>query len=215
MTPSPSPSPPPPPPLAPDCPGRGGPPASGHATPNQARGERDRRPPGKKTSQTAQGTEAGNAEGHGPHGRALLAPRTGTTRGAGATPSRAGRKGADAVRARAHTHKGHAGNTRSATAPSPRNAQTAWNGVPAGEGKGRPDRMTHHTQRGKRGVGGGEREGHNTRHRPQPPGPAAGAAHTPTGHCTRQRSCGAPSHAPALRLGRFRAGPRRSCSYGC
>ena len=31
----------------------------------------------------------------------------------------------------AHTHKGHAGNTRRATGPSPRTAQTAWNGVPA------------------------------------------------------------------------------------
>ena len=32
----------------------------------------------------------------------------------------------------------------------PRNAQTAWNGVPAGEDKGHPDETTRHTQRGER-----------------------------------------------------------------
>ena len=60
--------------------------------------------PPPKVSQIAHGTEAGHAEGHGPRGTALPVPCTGTMRGARATPTRGGRKGADAARARAHTH---------------------------------------------------------------------------------------------------------------
>ena len=71
--------------------------------------------------------------------------------------------------ASAHTHKGHAGKTRRATGPSPRNAQTAWNGVPASEDKGHPDGTARHTQRRKRGAARGKRERHNDRHRPQTP----------------------------------------------
>ena len=71
--------------------------------------------------------------------------------------------------ASAHTRKGHAGTTRRATGPSARNAQTAWNGVPASEGKGHPDGTARHTQRGTRGAGRGKRERHNTRYRPEPP----------------------------------------------
>ena len=93
--------------------------------------------------------------------------------------------------ASAHTRKGHAGTTRGATGPSSRNAQTAWNGVPASEGKGHPDETTRHTQRGTRGAGRGKRERHNTRYRPKPSEPAASAAHTRTGQCTRQGSSGA------------------------
>ena len=71
--------------------------------------------------------------------------------------------------ASAHTHKGHAGNSRRATGPSSRNAQTAWNGVPASEGKGHPDGTARHTQRGTRGAGRGKRGSLNksrmTKHR--------------------------------------------------
>ena len=112
-----------------------------------------------------------------------------------------GRRGS----ASAQKHKEHAGNTRRATGPSPRNAQTAWNGVPASEGKGHPHGTACHTQRRTRGAGRGERGRHNTRHRPEPPEPAASAAHTPPGHCTRQGSSGAPP-----RLGSLRASPRGS-----
>ena len=115
--------------------------------------------------------------------------------------------------ASAHTRKGHAGTTRRATGSSSRNAQTAWNGVPASEGKGHPDETTRHKQRGTRGAGRGKRERHNTRYRPEPPEPAASAAHTPAGHCTRQGSSGALRHAPAPRLGSLRASPRR-CPSG-
>ena len=117
-----------------------------------------------------------------------------------------GRRGS----ASAHTRKGHAGTTRRATGPSSRNAQTAWNGVPASEGKGHPDRTPRHTQRGTRGAGRGKRERHKTRYRPKPPKPAASATHTRTGHCTRQGSSGALRHAPTPRLGSLRASPRGS-----
>ena len=117
-----------------------------------------------------------------------------------------GRRGS----ASAHTHKGHAGNARRATGPSSRNAQTAWNGVPASEGKGNPDETARHTQRGTRGAGRGKRERHNTRYRPEPPELAASAAHTRTGYCTRQGSSGALRHAPTPRLGSHRASPRGS-----
>ena len=100
--------------------------------------------------------------------------------------------------------------TRRATGPSSRNAQTAWNGVPACEVKGDPDGSAHHRQRGTRGAGRGKRERPNTRYRPEPPEPAASAAHTPTGHCTRQGSSGALRHAPTPRLGSFRASQRGS-----
>ena len=112
--------------------------------------------------------------------------------------------------ASAHTRRGHAGTTRRATGPSSRNAQTAWNGVPASEGKVHPDGTARHKQRGTRGAGRGKRERHNTRYRPEPPEPAASAAHTRTGHCTRPGSSGALRHAPAPRLGSLRASPRVS-----
>ena len=110
----------------------------------------------------------------------------------------------------AHTRKGHTGTARRATGPSSRNAQTAWNGVPAIEGKGTPDRTARHTQRGTRGAGRGKRERHNTRYRPELPEPAVSAAHTRTGHCTRQGTSGALRHAPTPRLGSLRASPRGS-----
>ena len=112
--------------------------------------------------------------------------------------------------ASARTRKEHAGNTRKATKPSPRNAQTAWNGVPTSEDKGQPDRTLRHTQRGNRGAGGGGQRGrHKARHRPQPPGTGCERPHTRPGHCTRQGSSGAPRHAPNPRLGSLRASPRR------
>ena len=109
-----------------------------------------------------------------------------------------------------HTRKGHAGTTRRATRPSSRTAQTAWNGVPASEGKGHPDGTARHTQRGPCGAGRGKRERHNTRYGPEPPEPSASAAHTRTGHSTRQGSSGALRHAQTPRLGSLRASPRGS-----
>ena len=177
-------------------------------TPSQVGGNRERTAP-PQARQTEQGTGAGHAEGHGPRGTPLPAPSAGTTRGAHATPPRGGGSGRRGS-ASAHTRKGHAGTTRRATGPSARNAQTACNGVPASEGKGHPDWTARHTQRGTRGAGRGKRERHNTRYRPEPHEPAASAAHTQTGHCTRQGSSGAQRHAPTPRLGSLRASPRGS-----
>ena len=126
------------------------------------------------------------------------------------TPHHPGGGGADAAGARAHTHAKGTRGLRRATGPSSRNAQTAWNGVPASEGKGHPDGTARHTQRGTRGAGRGKRERHNTRYRPEPPELAASAAHTQTGHCTRQGSSGALRHAPTPRLDSLRASPRGS-----
>ena len=200
--------------MTPDAPRNGrrhpsrGRPAATPTTPNQVGGNRDRTAP-PKARQTEQGTGAGHAEGHGPRGTALPAPSAGTTRGAHATQPRGG-GGGHRESASAHTRKGHAGTTRRATGPSARNAQTAWNGVPASEGKGHPDRMARHTQRGTRGAGRGKRERHNTRYRPEPPEPAASAAHTQTWHCTSQGSSGAQRHAPTPKLGSLCDSPRGS-----
>ena len=147
-------------------------------TPSQVGGNRDRTAP-PQANQTDRGTGAGHAEGDGPRGTALPAPSAGTTRDAHATPPRgggSGRRGSGS----AYTHKGHTGTTRRATRPSARNAQTAWNGVPASEGRGHPDGTARHTQRGTSGAGRGKRERHNTRYRPEPPEPAADAPHTQT-----------------------------------
>ena len=176
--------------------------------PKPSRGEPGRTAP-PQAQQAEQGTGAGHAEAHGPLGTALPAPSAGTARGAHATPPRGG-GGGRRESTSAHKRKGHAGTTRRATGPSTRKAQTAWNGVPASEGKGHPDGTARHTQRGTRGAGRGKRERHNTRHRPEPPKPAASAAHTRTGRCTRQGSSGAQRHAPTPRLGSLRASPRGS-----
>ena len=117
--------------------------------------------------------------------------------------------GALTPREREHTHTQRTrGENRRANGPSPWNAQTAWNGVPASEGKGHRDGTARHTQRRTRGAGRGKRGRYDTRHRPEPPEPAASAAHTRPGHCTRQGSSGAPRRAPAPRLGSVRASPR-------
>ena len=155
-------------------PGRDGsprphPPRGERAAPSHVGGYRTRPPP-PKASQTEHATEAGHQEGHGPIGTALPAPSTGTARGARATPTPGGGGGRGRREsASAHIHKRHTGKTRRAPGPSPRNAPTAWNSVPASEDKGHPDGTARHTQRRKRGAGRGKRGRHNTQHRPQPP----------------------------------------------
>ena len=181
-------------------------PSATPTTPSQVGGNLDRTAP-LQARQTEQGTAAGHAEGHRRRATALPAPSAGTARGAHATPAREGGSGSRRS-ASAHTRNGHAGTTRRTTGPSSRNAQTAWNGVPARERKGHPDGTAPHAQRGTRGAGRGKRERHNTRYRPEPPEAAASAAHTQTGHCTRKGSSGALRHAPTPRLGSLRASPR-------
>ena len=71
---------------------------------------------------------------------------------------------------------------------------------------GQNGRDTHSA--GNAGLEGGNGEDTKPGSGPNPPEPAASAANTGTGHCTRQGSCGAPRHASAPRLGSLRASPR-------
>ena len=124
------------------------------------------------------------------------------------TPHHPGGGGADAAGAGAHTHTQRArgdyqkGNR---TELAERTDRVEWR-----TSEQHPDGTARHTQRGTRGAGCGKRERHNTRYRPEAPEPAASAAHTRTGHCTRQGSSGALRHAPTPMLGSLRARPRGS-----
>ena len=138
-------------------------------------------------------------------------PCTRTTRGARATASQGGGKGADAAGARAHTH---AKGTRGKPEGQPDRAS----------GTHRPHEMAYRrarirdtrmerpaTQSAENAEKGrGARERRRNVHQPHPPRPAASAAHTGTGHCTRQGSSGTQRHAPAPGLGSLRASPRGS-----
>ena len=162
----------------------------------------DRPPPkhARRSKGPGQDTRRGTDHVERPYQRPVPGPREMRT------PHHPGGGGADTARARAHTHER---DTRGLPEGQP-DRQTAWNGVPASEGKGHPDGTARHTQRGTRGAGRGKRERHDARYRPEPPEPAASAAHTQTGHCTRQGSSGAQRHAPTPRLGSLRASPRGS-----
>ena len=96
---------PPPPPLEPAPRHRNttDPPHGGRTARSQVGGNRDRTAPPHKERQTEQGTGAGHAEGHGPHGTALPAPSAGTARGAHATPPKGG--GGGRPRERERTRK--------------------------------------------------------------------------------------------------------------
>ena len=126
------------------------------------------------------------------------------------TPHHPGGGRAGTARARAHTHER---GTRELPEGQPDRAR----------GTHRPRRMAYQrarvrdtrtgrpaTRSAEHGAGRGKRQRHNTRYRPEPPEPAASAAHTQTGHCTRQGSSGAQRHAPTPRLGSLRASPRGS-----
>ena len=200
--------------LTPDAPrnsGRHPPrgrPSATPTTPSKVGGNRDRTAP-PKARQTEQGTGAGHAEGQEPLGTALPAPSAGTARGAHATTPRGG--GADAGGARAHTY---AKGTRGLPEGQPDRARGTHRplGMVYQRARVRDTRTgrpaTHSA--GHEGREGGKRERHNTRYRPEPPEPAASAAHTRTGHCNRQGTSGALRDAPTPRLGSLCASPRGS-----
>ena len=188
---------------------RHGPAPRGAHSPKPGRGEpgpdRPRPKHARRSKGPGQDTRRGTDHVERPYQRPVPGPREVRT------PHHPGWGGSGRLgSASAHTRKGHAGTTRRATRPSSRNAQTAWNGVPASGSKGHPDGTARPTQRGTRGAGTGKRERHNTRYRPEPPERAASAAHTQTGHCTRQGSSGALRHAPTPRLGSLCANPSGS-----
>ena len=188
--------------LTPDAPRNGGGPPPGPAprgahSPKPGRGEPGPKRPPPQARQTEQGTEAGHAEEHRPRGTALPAPSAGTARGAHATPPKGGGERTPRERERTHTQRA-------------RGDYQKGNRTELTERTDRVKYRTRHTQLGTRGAGRGKQERHNTRYRPEPPEPAASAAHTRTGHCTRQGSSGALRHAPTPRLGSLRAIPRGS-----
>ena len=119
--------------------------------------------------------------------------------------------GADAAGARAHTH---AKGTRGLPEGQPDRAR----GTHSPRGMAYQRARVRDTRTGRpttRSAGHAGREGGNGRDttpgtRPSPPKPAASAAHTRTGHCTRQGSSGALRHARTPRLGSLRASPRGS-----
>ena len=124
---------------------------------------------------------------------------------------REGAGGADAAGAQAHAH---AKDTPGIQEGQPDRAR----------GTHRPHGMAYQrarirdTRTGRPAIhsaGDAQREGGNGEDTkpgtgPNPPEPAASAAHTQPGHCTHQGSSGAPRHAPASRLGSLRASPRGS-----
>ena len=125
----------------------------------------------------------------------------------GRAPHRPGGGGLRRGSTSAYTRNGHAARTRRATGPSPRNAQTAWNGLGAGGGTGHPGGTTRNTHREGREGRVETKRRRKKRHRPQPPSHGASAVHTRPGHCTRQGCSSTQCYALAPWLGSLRASP--------
>ena len=169
------------------------------------------RPSPPQAGQAEHGTVAGNDEGHGPRGTALPAPGTGIARNARAISTRGGGEGANAARARRHTHTKDTQGVPEGQLDRARGTQRphgmAYQRARIRETQtGRPS--THSAGKAGREVGNGEDTTPGSG--PDRPEPAANAAHTQPGHCTRGGSSGAARHAPAPRLGNLRASPRGS-----
>ena len=120
-------------------------------------------------------------------------------------------RGTDTARARAHTHKK---DTRGPPEGQPDRARGTHrpHGMAYQRARIRDTRTGRPATRsaGHAGREGGRRGDTTPGTGRNPPEPAASAAHTQTGHCTRQGSSGAQRHAPTPRLGSLRASPRGS-----
>ena len=179
---------------------RCGVPQGGHTTPSQAGGEQDRAaPPQSKPN------------GAGDRGRTRGGARTawnGLTSAQHRDRARCARHadpgrgvGADAARARAHAH---AKDTRGILEgqPDPACGTHRPHGMVYQRARIRDTRTgrpaTH--SMGNAGREGGNGEDTKPGIGPNPPEPAASAAHTRPKHCTRQGSSGAPRRAEAPRL---------------
>ena len=93
--------------------------------------------------------------------------------------------------------------------------RTTWNSPTSAQSRDRARCERHTDKRGGEATssaGHAGRDGGNWRHTTPGTGPepAVSAAHTRTGHCTRQSNSGALRHAPTARLGSLRASPRGS-----
>ena len=119
--------------------------------------------------------------------------------------------GADTARARAHTHER---DTRGQPEGQPDRARGTHrpHGMAYQRARVRDTRTGRPATRSAEhaGRGGGNERDTTPGAGPNPPEPAASAAHTQTGHCARQGSSGAQCHAPTPRLGSLRASPRGS-----
>ena len=204
--------PPPPPPQPPALkrPRRAGPIHGEHTARSKVGGKRDRATPRKKKLNGApdRGKERRGArtEWNGPTSAqhpdcAKCTRHTSQWRGGGTRTPRK-RERTHTQRTRGEYQKGNR------TEPAERPDRMEWRTCEQVQGTPARNGLPHTARTG--GAGRGRRGGHDTRHRPDHPDPAASAAHTPPGHCTRHGSSGAPRHAPAPSLGSRRASPRGS-----
>ena len=161
-------------------------PAAAPTTPSQVGGNGDRTAP-PQARQTEQGTGAGHAEGHGPRGTALPAPSAGTTRDARATPPSGG--GERTPRERERTHRKR--DTRGLLEGQPDRARGTHrpHGMAYQRARVRDTRTRRPATRSAEhaGRGGGNERDTTPGAGPNPPEPAASAAHTQTGHCAPPR----------------------------
>ena len=187
---------------------RHGPAPRGEHSPKPGRGDPgpDSPPPGTPDGARDQGkdTQRGTDHVDWPYQRPVPGPREVRT------PHHPG-GGERTPRERERTHTQRAGGDYqkgNRTELAERTDRVEWR--TSERGKGTPERDgPPHAARDTQG-GKGETGGHNTRYQPEPPEPAASAAHTRTGHCTRQGRSGALRNAPTPRLGSLRASPRGS-----
>ena len=204
------PPPPPPHPPARERPGHADQPHGERTTPSQVGGKRDRAAPpprhDKRSKGPGQDTRRGTDRVERPYQRQAPGPRKVR---APHQPGEGGGARTPRERERTHTQTARGEYQKgNRTELAERTDRVEWRTSERGYGTPGQDGPPH-TGRDT-GAGRGKRGRHDTRHRPEPPEPAATAAHTRPGHCTRQGSSGALRHAPTPRLGSHRASPRGS-----
>ena len=180
-------------------------PAAAPATPSRREPGPDRPPPSTPDGARDRGRTRGGAR------TTWNGPTSAQCRDHARCARHTTQRGADTARARAHTHE--------------KDTRGPPEGQPdRGRGTHRPHGMAYQRARirdtrtgrpatrnaGYAGREGGRRGDTTPGTGPNPPEPAADAAHTQTGHCTRQGSSGTQRHAPTPRLGSLRASPRGS-----
>ena len=114
-------------------------------------------PPSPTNDRQSKGPEQEKRKGTNRLERPYQRPARGPREGRSPNSNRNG-GAATTAGARAHkAHNEHRACTERTTKPSSRNAQTTWNGVPAGEDKGHPDGATRYKHRDGRegGTAGG------------------------------------------------------------
>ena len=204
--------------MTPDAPRNGrrhpprGRPAAAPTTPSQVGGTGTGPPPPKHATRSkgpGQDTRRGTDHVERPYQRPEPGPREMRA------PHHPAGGGADTARARAHTHEK---DTRGLPEGQPDRAPGTHRprGMAYQRARVRDTRTGRPATRSAEhaGRGGGNEKDTTPGTGPNPPQPAASAAHTQTGHCTRQGSSGAQRHAPTRRLGSLRASPRGSHWHG-